>query len=144
MRTYQTVLILKPDADEAQVDLIHDKVGAYISKDGGAILRTDKWGKKRLAYKVKKNRFGIYLNIFHTCNPLKIRDLEKEFGLDESIIKYLVIRLDEKEVERMFADKPPEEAPAAESGNGNSSDPAPASSKEPDDPVEKEAADAKL
>lgn len=135
MRTYQTVLILKPDADEAQVDLANEKVDKYISQDGGAILRTDKWGKKRLAYKVKKNRFGIYLNIFHTCNPLKIKELEKEFGLDESIIKYMVIRLDDKEVERVFADKTEEaaEAPTAEKDKKDSSDPAPAKSGKPDE-----------
>ncbi|MEC7640772.1 MAG: 30S ribosomal protein S6 [Nitrospinota bacterium] len=105
MRTYQTVLILKPDIDDAKVDQVNDKVAKYVSQDGGSILRTDKWGKKRLAYKVKKNRFGIYLNIFHTCNQGKIDGLEKEFWLDESIIKYMVVRLDSRELDRVFAEK---------------------------------------
>ena len=106
MRTYQTVLILKPEADEVKVDQVNDKVAKYVSQDGGSILRTDKWGKKRLAYKVKKNRFGIYLNIFHTYNQAKIKELENEFGLDESIIKYMVVRLDSRELDRVFTEKP--------------------------------------
>ena len=106
LRTYQTVLILKPDADQTEVDQVNDKVAKYISKDGGSILRTDNWGKKRLAYKVKKNRFGIYLNIFHTCNQMQIKELEKEFGLDESVIKYMVERLENRELDRVFAEKP--------------------------------------
>ena len=68
MRAYQTVVILKPDSEEAEIDRVNDKVANYVSQDGGSILRADKWGKKRLAYKIKKNRFGIYLNIFHTYN----------------------------------------------------------------------------
>lgn len=105
MPAYQTVVILKPDSEEAEIDRVNDKVANYVSQDGGSILRADKWGKKRLAYKIKKNRFGIYLNIFHTCNQTKIKELEKDFGLDESIIKYMVVRLDNKELDRVFSEK---------------------------------------
>ena len=103
MRNYQSVLILKPDLDEAQVDQSVEKITATLQKFGGAILKLDKWGKKRLAYRVKKNKFGYYLNIYHTCESEKVPDLEKEYQLYDLVIKYLVIRLEERDIERVMS-----------------------------------------
>ncbi len=103
MRNYQSVLILKPDLDEGHVDQAFEKISAFIKKYGGEVIKLDKWGKKRLAYKVKKNKFGYYLNIYHTCEPSQIPELEKEFKLYDQIIKFLVIRLEEKELERVLS-----------------------------------------
>ncbi len=65
LRSYQSVLILKPDYDETQVQQNTESISDLIKAQGGSCLKIDNWGKKRLAYKVKKNRFGIYLNIYH-------------------------------------------------------------------------------
>ncbi|MFQ5443272.1 MAG: 30S ribosomal protein S6 [Nitrospinales bacterium] len=106
MNTYQTVLILKPDLDDAQVDEAIKKITGFISKNGsGEITRIDKWGKKRLSYKVKKHRFGIYLNIIHTCEGIKIPSVENEFKLFDAIIKFLVIRLEERDLSHIMKDK---------------------------------------
>lgn len=103
MRNYQSVLILKPDLDEAQVDQSVEKITSVLQKFGGSILKLDKWGKKRLAYRVKKNKFGYYLNIYHTCEADKVPDLEKEYQLYDLVIKYLVIRLEERDIERVMS-----------------------------------------
>jgi len=100
LRPYQSVLILKPDFDEAQVGECLEKITDLIKSHGGACLKVDKWGKKRLAYKVKKNRFGYYLNIYHTCENEKVPSLEAKYKLYEAIIKFMVLRLDDKELER--------------------------------------------
>ena len=103
MRSYQSVLILKPDLDEAQVEQSIEKITAIINKFEGAILNLDNWGKKRLAYRVKKNKFGYYLNIYHTCEQGNVPALEKEYQLYDLIIKYLVIRLEERDIERVMS-----------------------------------------
>lgn len=103
MRNYQSVLILKPDLDEAQVDQSVEKITSFLQKFGGSILKLEKWGKKRLAYRVKKNKFGYYLNIYHTCEPVKVPDLEKEYQLYDLVIKFLVIRLEERDIERVMS-----------------------------------------
>ncbi|CCQ91315.1 putative 30S ribosomal protein S6 [Nitrospina gracilis 3/211] len=103
MRSYQSVLILKPDLDEGNVDQAVEKITALIQKHSGEVLRLEKWGKKRLAYKVKKNKFGYYLNIYHTCGAGEIPALEKEYKLMDVLIKFLVIVLDEKELERAMS-----------------------------------------
>ena len=98
MRSYQSVLILKPDLDEAQVDRVLEKITEFLSKNNGSIVKVDKWGKKRLAYRVKKSRFGYYLNIYHTCESLKVSALEADYKLYNLILKFLVIRLDDKDL----------------------------------------------
>lgn len=113
MRNYQSVLILKPDLDEAQVDEASEKIGELIQKFGGKTHKVDKWGKKRLAYRVRKNKFGYYLNIYHSCDPAQLPDLEKSLQLYDLVIKYLIIRLTEKELERVMT-KDAEEKAAAE------------------------------
>ena len=100
MRSYQSVLILKPDLDEAQVDQALEKIAQFLSKYNGSSLKVEKWGKKRLAYRVKKSRFGYYLNIYHTCESLKVSSLEADFKLYDLVLKFLVIRLDDNELER--------------------------------------------
>jgi small subunit ribosomal protein S6 len=94
--------------DEAQVDQSVEKITAIINKFGGSVLKLDKWGKKRLAYRVRKNKFGYYLNIYHTCEPGKVPGLEKEYQLYELIIKYLVIRLEDSDIERVMSQEPVE------------------------------------
>ena len=100
MRSYQSVLILKPDIEESRVDEALEKIGEFIKSNGGAILKTEKWGKKRLAYRVKKNRFGVYLNLYHTLEPSGVIDLEKKFKLFDLIIKFMVLSLADDELER--------------------------------------------
>ena len=100
MKSYQSVLILKPDIDEARADEALEKIGEFIKSNGGACLKIEKWGKKRLAYRIKKNRFGIYLNIYHTLDSAKVTDLEGKYRLFDLIIKFMVLRLTDGELER--------------------------------------------
>ena len=106
MRSYQSVLILKPDYDDTQVQQNTESISELIKGQGGSCLKIDNWGKKRLAYKVKKNRFGIYLNIYHTCESLNVSALEEKYRLYDPIIKYIVIKLDDKDIQRVLEDKP--------------------------------------
>lgn len=130
MRSYQSVLILKPDFDEAQVGESLEKITELIKSHGGAILKVDKWGKKRLAYKVKKSRFGYYLNIYHTCENEKVSSLEAKFKLYDAILKFMVLRLDDKELERAMGK---EESGVAEGEEDKSSKTVSAVEKDKDD-----------
>ena len=125
MRSYQSVLILKPDIEDTRVDEALGKIGEFIKGNGGTILKTEKWGKKRLAYRVKKNRFGFYLNIYHTLEPSGVIDLEKKYKLFDLIIKFMVVHLEDDELERAMnrEDREDDEkANARESTNDDISD----------------------
>jgi len=106
LKSYQSVLILKADLDDAQVDQVIEKITEFLSKNNGSLLKVDKWGKKRLGYRIKKSRFGYYLNIYHTCESLKVSALEADYKLYDLILKFLVIKLSDKELEQeMKSDK---------------------------------------
>jgi small subunit ribosomal protein S6 len=86
--------------DDAQVDQVIEKITEFLSKNNGSLLKVDKWGKKRLGYRIKKSRFGYYLNIYHTCESLKVSALEADYKLYDLILKFLVIKLSAKELEQ--------------------------------------------
>ena len=120
MRSYQSVLILKPDIDESRADEALEKIGEFIKSNGGACLKIEKWGKKRLAYRIKKNRFGIYLNIYHTLDSAKVAALESKYRLFDLIIKFMVLRLTDDELERALGnetEQDEEEKDAAKAAN---------------------------
>lgn len=121
MRSYQSVLILKPDIDESRADEALEKIGEFIKSNGGACLKIEKWGKKRLAYRIKKNRFGIYLNIYHTLDSAKTTDLESKYRLFDLIIKFMLLRLTDGELERALGNET-EEAEGEEGKVADSSD----------------------
>ena len=120
MRSYESVLILKPDIDEARADEALEKIGEFIKSNGGACLKIEKWGKKRLAYRIRKNRFGIYLNIYHTLDSAKVAALESKYRLFDLIIKFMVLRLTDDELERALGnetEQAEEEKDAAKAAN---------------------------
>jgi len=110
LRTYQSALIVKPDLDEAQVDQVLEKITKFLAKHNGSILKVEKWGKKRLAYRINKSRFGYYLNIYHKTEGLHISVLESDYKLYDLVLKFLVIRLDDKEYELAMKREHKEEA----------------------------------
>ena len=104
MRTYQTVVIVKSDLEEAAVSDFSEKIKQFITKYAGSLLKLEIWGKKRLAYRIRKNRHGFYISFCHTLDPASVSSFEKELRLDEGILKYLVIRLESSEIERICAE----------------------------------------
>ena len=120
MRSYESVLILKPDIDEPRADGALEKIGEFIKSNGGACLKIEKWGKKRLAYRIRKNRFGVYLNIYHTLDSAKVAALESKYRLFDLIIKFMVLRLTDGELERVLGNETEqveEEEDAAKAAN---------------------------
>ena len=119
MRSYQSVLILKPDIDEARADEALEKIGEFIKSNGGGCLKIEKWGKKRLAYRIRKNRFGIYLNIYHTLDSANVTDLESKYRLFDLVIKFMVLRLTDGELERALDTETAEDEEGKEGEEGS-------------------------
>ncbi len=143
MRFYQTIVILRPDLDDAQAKENSEKIKGFIAKYDGEIVRMDNWGKKRLAYRIKKNRFGIYLNICHKLEGSQVDSLEKEFRLDETILKFLVVRLEADEFERICGQQSifddPDKKSDSEEGSSRGDETATKAESEPEAEPEAEA-----
>lgn len=96
LRTYEALFIVSPDVDDDNIQAIARETENLVLKSGGAIVRSEVWGRRKLAYKVKKFTEGIYILIRFQSPPNFIARLENYFRLSEQIIRYLIVYLDEK------------------------------------------------
>ena len=90
MRTYEALYIISPQLGEDDIQTISQEVETLVTKDDGTIVRSEIWGKRRLAYEVKKHSDGYYVLLRFTAMPETIGKLEGHFKLSESIIRYLI------------------------------------------------------
>lgn len=102
MNTYETIYIVKPSLSEEEIANVTDKIKALIEKDGGEVIGTESFGKKRLAYEVRKEKRGIYLILHFKGTPATLRELEQTYRLSESIIKFMVVKINEDQSGKML------------------------------------------
>jgi small subunit ribosomal protein S6 len=94
MRKYEVVVIIDPDVDDRQVNGLLDKPLAGLTKAGGTVDEIDVWGRRRLAYQIKKKSEGIYAVVNVTAEPDVVKELDRQFTLNEQILRTKVIRPD--------------------------------------------------
>ena len=96
MRAYEVMVILDPSLEERTVEPSLDKYLNVIRKDGGSVENVDVWGRRRLAYEIKKNAEGIYAVVTLNAEPATVKELDRQLTLNESILRTKVIRPDNK------------------------------------------------
>ncbi|PKQ30874.1 MAG: 30S ribosomal protein S6 [Actinobacteria bacterium HGW-Actinobacteria-2] len=94
MRSYEVVVIIDPEVDDRQVNGLLDKPLAGLKKSGGTVDNIDVWGRRRLAYDIKKKSEGIYAIINVTAEPAVVKEMDRQFTLNEQIMRTKVIRPD--------------------------------------------------
>ena len=93
MNYYEKVIILDADLDDSAVDETVGKIKDLIVKQGGEILKTDKWGRRKLAYELNKHQKGNYILLLFKTPPATIGHLEKHCRLVDTIIKFMIVKL---------------------------------------------------
>jgi small subunit ribosomal protein S6 len=96
MRRYETTFIASPLLTEEQVDDLVRHFEGIIAEQGGELLKTDKWGRKKLAYEVQKFSEGYYTLFEMNAGSTLIAELERRFRNDDAVIKFLSVRMDEQ------------------------------------------------
>ena len=97
--TYESAVILNAALDDEQIESIISRIKDFITNNGGDIREIENWGRKRLAYMINKSKIGYYA-IFRFNAPTNIiSKLERNYTLDEHILRYLTISLDKDAVE---------------------------------------------
>ena len=91
MNKYESIIIVNPKLNEKQQNEIENKYKKIINKNGN-VISIENIGKKRLDYEVKKNKEGIYIEINFTSEASFIAELERQYKIDENVIKFIVIR----------------------------------------------------
>lgn len=92
MRAYEVMVILDPSLDERTVAPSLDTYLNVVRQDGGEVTNVDVWGKRRLAYEINKNPEGIYAVIDLKAEPATVKELDRQLGLNESVLRTKVIR----------------------------------------------------
>jgi small subunit ribosomal protein S6 len=92
MRHYELMVILDPDLEERTVAPSLDKFLNVIRKGGGSVEKVDVWGRRRLAYDINKKSEGIYAVIDMTAEPALAQELDRQLGLNESVMRTKLIR----------------------------------------------------
>lgn len=96
MRTYETLFIVQPNATEEEVEAVASGVENLVKQDGGNIALRDIWGKRRLAYEVKKFTDGIYVLVRFEADAEVLPKLENNFKLNDEVIRHIIVHFDEK------------------------------------------------
>lgn len=88
MRRYETIYITREDASEEQIQSIKGKLQGIIERAQGKILRVEDWGKKPLAYKIKRNLKGFYIHLDYVGNPGLVEEVDRILKHSEEVIRY--------------------------------------------------------
>ena len=94
-REYETVLILKPDANKSQIKRIVTNVQQMFADGGASLISADNWGLRTLAYPIKRNTRGIYLYLRFLGGSDTVLNFEQKLRLTETVLRYLTVKLDE-------------------------------------------------
>ena len=91
---YELMVILDPEVDERTVAPSLDKFLSVITTGGGSIDKVDIWGKRRLAFEISKKAEGIYAVVNMTATPALAKELDRQLGLNEAILRTKLLRPD--------------------------------------------------
>ena len=104
MKEYELTVLVHPDL-ESQLDKTLAEIKSIIMTAGGKVAKEDNWGKKRLAYSIRKENFAVYISFdleLPSDAPLKISNT---FNITESVLRYLLVTVDEKERTKLAESK---------------------------------------
>ena len=94
MRPYEVLVIFDPDTEERSVQPTLENYLKVITNSGGSVENLDIWGRRRLAYEIRKKSEGIYAVINLTAEPADVKELDRQFTINEQIMRTKVIRPD--------------------------------------------------
>lgn len=96
MRTYEVTYIVHPDLDADAFNELNSQIQGWITAGGGKVDKADVWGKRKMAYQIKKQSEGQYVLLHTHMDPTFCSQLEHQFRLQESIMRFLIVATDEE------------------------------------------------
>jgi small subunit ribosomal protein S6 len=96
MRIYEELFIVRPDATDEELDPLIEQLQGVITKSGGSLEKTEKWGIRKLAYRVLKYDEGQYILLQFNAKPETVKEIERRLRVADLVIKFLTVRIDEK------------------------------------------------
>ena len=114
MSTYEVITVVRPDLDEEALNAVIERVQQRIVEVGGDVTSTDRWGKRRIAYPIRKYRDGYYVMTVFSLASGQVARLRQTLGLNEDLLRFVVAthRVAPKPAATPHAAAPPPRAPA--------------------------------
>jgi len=103
MNYYENIFILSPDLDDNTVEGVVERVKNVVVKSGGEILKTENWGRKKLAYNLKKQNKGVYIFLIFKAPSPAVYELEIFFKVLEPLLKFMVVKLKKKQIDAVLS-----------------------------------------
>jgi small subunit ribosomal protein S6 len=97
MPLYEHVFLARQDLAQAQVDALAENATKIITDNGGKVAKTETWGLRSLAYRIAKNRKAHYVMLDLDAPPAAIAELERQSNINEDVIRFLTLKVDELE-----------------------------------------------
>jgi len=92
VKEYEAIFIVRPDLEEKDLDKSISGINSMIAKEGGKVIKEEKWGKKFLAYPIRKYREGVYHKVDFDAEPDKISTLKREYSLNLDVLRTMIVR----------------------------------------------------
>jgi len=102
---YESAVLINAALEDDQIGNVTNRIKETISSNGGEIIEIEDWGRKRLAYMVKKSKIGYYVIFQYNSSPDLVSKLERFFQLDENVLRYLTVKLSKDALEQMEQQK---------------------------------------
>ena len=99
MSLYEHVFICRQDISQQQVESLTANLTTILAEQGGSVEKTEYWGLRSLAYRVRKNRKGHYSLLNITADHTAISEMERQMSLNDDILRFMTIRVEEHDVE---------------------------------------------
>jgi small subunit ribosomal protein S6 len=90
MRNYELICVIQPDLDETAFNGVVEKVKGWISDSGGTVDKVDVWGRRKLAYIIKKQREGQFVLLNMTMNPTATAELQRNLRYQETLLRHML------------------------------------------------------
>ena len=95
-RVYEELFIVRPDATDEEIDPLVEQLTTTIASKGGNVDKSEKWGVRKLAYRVKKYNEGNYVLLHFTAEPDAVKEIERRLRVSDLVLKFITVRVDEK------------------------------------------------
>jgi small subunit ribosomal protein S6 len=93
LREYETIFLLRPDLAEDLVDKIVERLRGIVHRDGGKVIKVENWGKKKVAYEVKKHLRAIYIRFVYLGTTHMVAEFERNLRMTDDVLKYQSVKL---------------------------------------------------
>ncbi len=114
MNIYENMVILNAAISDEEADAAVNKIRDLVSGQGGEVLKVEVWGRRKLSYEIKKQKKGLYVLLFYKAPAATIKKLEDFYKVFDTVMKYMVIKLEAKQAQSLEKAEPAAEPATAE------------------------------